>query len=159
MVLFHKKKKDIFSDLPKQSFNLPKLPELPKRVEQFQEYRPIIPDFSKIKSEVNKPNFDLPMEELKFLEPEIEEPKFEQPKIEQPPKEDTELFIKVNKYEQAMKVLEEIKDSFKKTENILKNLQTIKQTEDKEISDWNSKIQNLKNKIISVDSVLFESKK
>ncbi|MBL7147877.1 MAG: hypothetical protein ISS82_03565 [Nanoarchaeota archaeon] len=154
MVLFNKKKKDTLSDLPKPSFNISRLPDLPRK-ESFEEYKPIIPDFSRIKLEVNKPKFEMPQQE-----PEFEEPEFEEQKIQEPvKKEDTDLFVKVGKYEQAMKSLEEVKDSFKKTEDILKNLQTIKQNEDKEISNWYAQIQKLKNKIISVDSVLFESKK
>lgn len=147
MDIFNKKKKNIFLDLPKPNLNFPlQKPDL------FQEYKPIIPDFSTIKSEINKPKTD---------DFNIEEEMIEQPIMEEhaPRPESTNLFIKVINYEQAMKLLEDIKDSFRKTEDILKNLRTIKQQEDKEIINWNSQIQRLKNKIISVESTLFDSKK
>ena len=122
--------------------------------EPFPEYKPIIPDFSSIKSEVSRPQ-----EKPLFEEHEKE---IEPQQSQEPPQqmgEDTDLFIKVDKYEQAMRILEGVKDSFRKTEDILKNLQTIKQKEDREITTWNAQIQKLKEKIVSVDSILFESKK
>lgn len=146
MALFNKKKKNIFLDLPRPNLNFPL-----QRSDSFPEYKPIIPDFSTIKSEINKPKID---------EFDIEEEP-EQPILEEhaPKPESANLFIKVSNYEQAMRLLEDIKDSFRKTEDILKNLRTIKQQEDKEIITWNSQIQKLKNKVISVESTLFDSKK
>ena len=157
MASFNKKNKDILSDLPKPNFNLPKFPDLPSKKETFQEYKPIIPSFSDIKFEVNKPKPILPSENS-----EIEEFNFAETfsrKGTPINKENEELFVKVEKYEQAMKVLSDLKDSFKKTEDILKSLQTIKSEEDKEINKWTSEIQRLKNKVISIDSTLFGSKK
>lgn len=156
MAILNKKNKNPVSDLPRPSFDLPRFPKLPRR-ETFEEYKPIIPDFSAIKSEVNKPQ----LQQLNIFEdePKPEPQKVSQPKFEESPKDDKELFIKVEKYEHAMKILEDLKDSFKRTEDILQNLQTIKQHEDKEITNWTAQIQKLKNKIISVDSILFESKK
>jgi len=152
MALFNKKRTNILSDLPKPSFDIPRFSDANKK-ESFPEYKPIIPDFSSIKSEISKP-------QQQFNEIE-EEQSMEAPSIEQPLMKaaDSDLFVKVNKYEQAMKALDELKDSFNRTEGILKNLQVVKQQEDREIANWTSQIQKLKNKVISIDSTLFESKK
>lgn len=151
MTLFNKNRRPILSDLPKPNFEIPNFSENTKK-EGFPEYKPIIPNFSSIKSEVNKFQEKPLFEEQEEQE---EQPKQQQPQIG----EDTDLFVKIDKYEQAMRILESIKDGFKRTEDILKNLQTIKQKEDREITTWNSQIQKLKEKVVSVDSVLFESKK
>lgn len=147
MALFKKKKKDL-PDLPKPSLDLGieklKFPDLPKFPEpevneegeegQFPPlYRPTIPPRS-----VNEED-----EELMEEEEEVEQIK------------DKPLFIKIEKYENAMRDMEEIQNRIKDATQILNNLRQIKSEEDSEIKKWEDDLLSIKNKLIKIDKNLF----
>ncbi len=66
------------------------------------------------------------------------------------------IYIKIDKYKSAMKTLAEIKARLTEAEKILSNLQKIKNEEDQEFENWRTDIEQIKQRLLSVDKTLFE---
>jgi len=129
MGLFSKKKKEVRK--------LPLLPEekLEERTkEEIPIYEPQLPS-SEIKPEIP----EIPIEKPKSI---IQESK--------------PIYVKIEKYRSAIKTLEEIKTKLTEAEKLLNNLQKLKNEEDEEFENWRSSIEQIKEKLLSVDKNLFE---
>ena len=66
------------------------------------------------------------------------------------------LFVKIEKYKEVMKTLDEIRNKLEDSEKILVKLNEIKNEEDKELDSWHSDLQDLKEKLLDIDKKLFE---
>lgn len=100
-------------------------------------------------------------EELPSYEPQfkMEPEEFRMP-IEKPEpitREVRPIYVKIDKYKEALKTLAEIKARLVETEKVLNNLQKIKAEEDRELEDWRSDIEQIKEKLLSIDKELFEA--
>jgi len=69
---------------------------------------------------------------------------------------DNTLFVKIDKYKESMRTLNLIKESLMNTEHILNKLHQIKSQEDSEIQQWHDQIKRIKQKIVFMDTNLFE---
>src|SRR3989344_1291310 len=69
---------------------------------------------------------------------------------------DNTLFVKIDKYQEAIRTLNLIKESLMSTEHILNKLHQIKSQEDNEIQQWHEQIKRIKQKIVFIDKNLFE---
>lgn len=156
MALFSRKEKT--SKEGPSSF--PEFPRLPNE-QKFPMYeQEIEPESYPIKKEFNFPqmgenkpsseDFDIPMRKPTFQKPVTEEPIREQ-LIEEKP-----VFIKIEKYREALEKLSKIKEELEKVEERLSRIEEIQTKEDKEIESWRSDINSIKQKLLSVDSKLFE---
>lgn len=108
------------------------LPLLPEEQEEFPSYEA---QFPKVETE----EFKIPIERPRSL---ISESK--------------PIYIKIEKYKSAMKTLEEIRSRLTEAEKIINNLQKLKNEEDQEFENWQKDIEELKEKLLSVDEELFE---
>ncbi|MBU2634086.1 MAG: hypothetical protein KJ674_02470 [Nanoarchaeota archaeon] len=135
---FFKDKKKAVMDLPKpeMSLQLPRFPE-----PDFSEIRDIKPNLPKL-----KPLRDFrPMEDL--------EAESRQDIISNKP-----LFVRIEKYHEAMNDLKKIREKLREAEKVLENVMEIKKEEDKELNMWHEDIIELKDKMNRIDHVLFEMK-
>lgn len=73
------------------------------------------------------------------------------------PNEEKPLFVKVEKYREVMATLNELKERLKNAGDILTELNKIKNEEEKELEGWHSDLENLKEKLVNIDQLLFES--
>ena len=140
MAFFKDKKKTTIIDLPKpdMSLQLPKFPE---------------PDFSDIKEfkpRTNLPKFK-PIEEIRPME-ELEVESREDIISNRP------LFVRIEKYHEAMNELKRIREKLREAEKVLNNILEIKKEEDNELQMWHDDILELKNKMNRIDHILFEMK-
>lgn len=71
---------------------------------------------------------------------------------------DRQLFVKVEDYKAAMKKLESIKEALKKTDDILAKLEDIRGEEEAEFTAWHEDIRKIKDRVLDIDSILFEKK-
>ncbi|MBS3141642.1 hypothetical protein J4405_05885 [Candidatus Woesearchaeota archaeon] len=71
---------------------------------------------------------------------------------------DRQLFVRVEDYKDAMRKLENIKDALKKTDDILAKLEDIRAEEEAEFSAWHEDIKKIKDRVLDIDSILFEKK-
>lgn len=126
MGLFSKKKKPEVRKLPALPEELGEIPE-----EEFPAYEP------QFRPEPHE--FRVPIEKPRTLFAETKP-----------------IYIKIDKYKSAMKTLAEIKARLTEAEKILNNLQKIKNEEDQEFENWREDIEQIKERLLSVDKNLFE---
>lgn len=134
---------------------------------EFPAYEPTIGDIKKeiTKSETNSP-FEIPTREKKpeprmFAATQMQQPSFmpsrtAESRSSPASSEDHMLFIKIDKYKDAMHDIQHLKTKISEAEKILSSLEELKAEEDSKLSKWNSEIQGLKEKLMSLDKTLFE---
>jgi len=66
------------------------------------------------------------------------------------------LFVKMERYKDALAKMDHIKEKITEAEKILKKLDEIKRQEDEELSRWHQDLEIIKNKILAVDKGIFE---
>ncbi|MAF35688.1 hypothetical protein CL622_01050 [archaeon] len=66
------------------------------------------------------------------------------------------FFVKIDKYEQAVDLLKQIKELTEDAGNVLTKLKDIKQKEDQDITQWETQLEQLNSKLLAVDSALFQ---
>jgi len=65
------------------------------------------------------------------------------------------VFVKINKYREALSSFEIVKKKLQETSNILERIRELKQKEDEEIEKWNQELASLKEKINAIEGKLF----
>ena len=66
------------------------------------------------------------------------------------------LFIKIDKYENSMAILNSIKEKLDEANSIVSELRQIRRDEDEQLDEWSEHIRAIKEKLTNVDSMLFE---
>ncbi len=128
-----------------------KLPELPKM--EFPSYEPQINKIDK--QEDSEEEEEIP----KNYKPVMKRPvsyESSMPRRRAEVEEGKPLFIKIEKYKEAINDLENIKKRIREAEDILSELERIKQEEDKEIENWRIEVNKIKDRLMDVDRKLFE---
>jgi hypothetical protein len=179
MSLFGKKEKKEAPSIPK----LPELPSLPNFEETNEEETHKLPSFpnnnfgekfsqNTIKNAVtgeNDSEFEMsepeemqaPLEKIKsFRQPrEIESGFPQQEKTNSYTKKRVNsaepVFIRLDKFEESLKIFEETKEKIEEIEELLKETKELKDKEEEELSEWASEIQNIKEQIEQVDKDIF----
>ena len=146
MALF---KKDKLPDLPSPPDKVPDFSDDSQNVknvdEDFPSYTPAV-NFDQEGFD-NKPKISsMPLPE--FPREDMEEPRMN---FEKKP-----LFIKIDKYENAMTVLNSIKEKLNEANNIISELRQIRKDEDQQLDEWSEHVRTIKEKLMNVDSMLFE---
>ncbi|MBU2589952.1 MAG: hypothetical protein KKA65_05015 [Nanoarchaeota archaeon] len=70
--------------------------------------------------------------------------------------EEKPLFVKIDKYREVISTMNQIKSKLKDADEILAELNKIKQQEDNEIETWHSDLETIKGKLMAIDRALFE---
>jgi len=105
----------------------------------------MMPEFSKI----NKPeNFN-----LKF--PEEKDQKIIKKIKENFEGQKSPVFIRIDKFEESLKILKDTKEKIIQMEEFLKHIHLIKDKEEKELLEWDHGLQEMKNKLEKVERDLF----
>ncbi|HKL23621.1 MAG TPA: hypothetical protein VJ895_02615 [Candidatus Nanoarchaeia archaeon] len=179
MSLFGKKEKKEAPSPPK----LPELPSLPNFEESNGEEMHKLPSFpnnnfgekfsqNTIKNAVTGGN----MNEFEMSEPQENEAPLEKIKGFRKPKEIESgfplqekttgyskkrvdsaepVFIRLDKFEESLKIFEETKEKIGEIEELLKETKELKDKEEDELSEWASEIQNTKEQIEQIDKNIF----
>lgn len=72
---------------------------------------------------------------------------------------DEPIFVRIDKFEDSLKIFEKIKHKIHEIENLLKETKEIKEKEKEELDSWQEEIQKLKTQIEKVDSDIFSKVK
>ncbi len=127
----------------KEELRLPELPKLPN----LPRYEPMLSrDIgNSIKDEVER---EIPVreKEVKFS---AETKRFNM-------NEEKPLFIKIDKYKEAVTNIDNIKSRITEAENIIEDLENMKNEEEKKLQEWKEEIENIKSKLLEIDKELFE---
>jgi hypothetical protein len=141
-------------------FNKKAMPNIPRPIhndikeQQFPDLSGMdlsIPSYNPIVKET--PSYPKPMPRR------IEEQQFDNPLAKPSTRnmvKDNILFVKIDKYQEAIRTLNLIKEGLMNTEHILGKLQQIKSQEDNEIQQWHEQIKRIKQKVLFIDKNLFE---
>jgi hypothetical protein len=125
-------------ELPKFSVSEPEL-KLPK-------YEPVVRPFEKREESLA----EIPMRP-KLVKPSM--PGYEEKIM---PREEKPLFIKIDKYKEALNTIDRIKAKLNEADKILMDLTRINSEENREIQNWKSSIDSIRNKLLALDKELFE---
>lgn len=128
MVVFQKKEKNSFPELPK--------PEFPNYESQIN-VREKIPPLVKNSEEDNSYKRSIPTRRVDIIG-------------------DKPLFIKMDKYKEAINDLENAKKRIKEAEHIFNELERIRAEEDQEIENWKIEMEKIKMQLLEIDKKLFE---
>ncbi len=71
------------------------------------------------------------------------------------PKSKSPVFIRVDKFEQALGIFNQAKEKIYEMEKLLSEINELKRKEEKELSDWSVEIQSMKNQIEKVEEDIF----
>lgn len=160
MGLFSKKKEDkgLSGQVP-NSTAIQEFPEFPMHEEaNFPEFPSYEPSISEIKSEVSKgsDDFEVPKRDSKV------DRRLPSVDLEAKPDntrrfdESKPLFVQIDKYKDVVNTIQAIKSKMRDLEELISNLENIKVEEDKKLDSWKRDVQNIKEKILSIDKDLFE---
>ena len=165
MIFFGKKevRKDILPPLP-GSNQLPELPQLPEEKQNLE--FPVFPQMNQTKNDLDlgiikstispqikkvgsmseyQPSFK-PNERLGN----ISEENYSTNQIKDEP-----IFVKIDKFHDALDNFKKIKEKVLEIENELKNINEIKAEEEEELKEWESEIQSIKARMNAIDNSLF----
>jgi hypothetical protein len=65
------------------------------------------------------------------------------------------VFIRIDKFEESMKIFQDIKSQISEIEELIKSTKEIKSKEEEELASWETEIQTIKNQIEKVDQDIF----
>ena len=65
------------------------------------------------------------------------------------------VFIRIDKFEESIKIFQEIKSQISDIEKLIKNTKEIKAKEEEELTSWETEIQTVKNQIEKVNQDIF----
>lgn len=166
MKLFSKKKEEEKKELPPLRF-----PEFPKesRVPSYEQrispaeaasikqaVAPSVPE--RLEIPIRKPMArrpaPMPMERPAYRAPAYEAPSAPEERGIQT--RGQTLFVKIERYKDAVMKMDHIKDKIIEAEKILAKLDELKSKEDEELTKWHQDLETIKHKILSVDKSLFE---
>ncbi len=156
MKLFSKKGEEAKPELPPLKF-----PEFPKEEAKVPSYEAgISPAEAASLKEAIQPRLEIPIRKPMMRptaqRPPVEESSYEEPEEKGIQKRGQTLFVKIERYKEAVAKMEHIKEKIVEAEKILSNLDEMKRQEDEELIRWHQDLETIKNKILSVDKSLFE---
>ena len=145
------KKKGVEKELP----SLPEMPNFPELPKEREAQSLILPQFT-----VSVPQMPSEMEQMRIpsrpmvMEISNEERKSmaEIGKLREQP-----IFVKIEKYREAVMNLEMIKKKLQETSNLLEKIKETRAKEEEELNIWVEEINTIKEKIENIDKKLFGS--
>ncbi|MDP2909235.1 MAG: hypothetical protein Q8N77_05500 [Nanoarchaeota archaeon] len=148
-------KKEAKPELPPLKF-----PEFPKEEPKIPAYEQGISpaEAASIKQAITMPGLEIPIRKPMPVRPTFtEKPAYTAPEHErETQKRGQTLFIKMERYKEAIIKMEHIKETISEAEKILRKLDEIKRQEDEELARWHQDLEVIKSKILSIDNSLFE---
>jgi|SRR3989338_3852449 len=163
MGLFTKKKetqKAYEKPIITEELEFPNLPEFPTEPEEeTQEFPSYEPTISEIKKGVDKEEeIEIPVREKNFGNKKLlgSKVKVEETVSSRMQAEEKPLFIKVDKYRDMVHTMGAIKAKLGDIDELLSSFEQVKAQEDEKIEAWKTDLQNLKEKLLSIDRDLSE---
>ncbi|MEK6952979.1 MAG: hypothetical protein AABX29_08250 [Nanoarchaeota archaeon] len=171
MGLFKKKQGDVES--PRTMGRTSNFPVFPKYTEEVEKTRamPSLPPLPKLPPPIAEPVYEEPEQEPEYRAPELEEfqlpvrrslkPMLGEPInresfFREPSNDSKPIFVKLEKYKSAINTISELKKKIKEAEDLLSEIEQIKSQEDREISNWQKQVSDIKAKLLEIDRNLFE---
>lgn len=178
MGLFTKKPKQEISELPDLP-PLPRLPELPELEPEREKALPMLPSINTSRfPSAEFPPIRTPLtKEISSGEEEVTNSKFNQelvnessPRTLELPeqtiprprlpvlkqiKQEQPVFVRIDKYQEAIRALSEIKAQLSQIESYLREVKSLKQKEETELSSWEQDLESIKSRLNNIDQSVF----
>ncbi len=160
MGLFTKKKEMPKADDSKPSFGyeMPKMAEFPSLSDEheFPSYEPTISDIKK--GVGGEEEVEIPIREKPFIGKKMLGAEFtasERP-MQKQMAEDKPLFVKIDKYKDVLNTVDAIKSKLEDAEELIRAFEEVRTQEGDKLESWKKDLQNVKEKLLSIDRDLFE---
>ncbi len=117
-------------------------------------------DFAEDRQMMQRPLKKLPVPEFSHLE-KIKGIPFERrtdeisEDFETSTKKAEPVFIRIDKFEESLKIFEKAKDKISEIEKMLKDIRNVKENEERELESWENEIEMIKKQIEKVDKNIF----
>jgi len=164
---------------------LPRLPELPKLPEEFETTLPQLPRYPKnslnnkfsqntikdaisgkkeemleadefVREQMMPEHLEIKPNKLEFPYKTENQKNFELKSWQEPKTKKTgQVFIKIDKFEESLKIFELTKTKIAEMEKMLEDIKELKEKEEKELSYWMAEIQTIKNQTEKVERDIF----
>jgi len=139
-----------------------RIPEFPRLPAELPSYEPELPDFKPMKfQEIPEPEQSiLPPLEIPIRKKTDFSPRpllTEETERINPLRAEKPLFIKIDRYKEAIANIDSIKDKIKEADAVINKIYDLKSEEERELTEWHSTLTKIKEKLIAVDKKLFES--
>lgn len=149
--------------IPQESQRIPPRPRINDDFNQ-QQIKRAVTERNKSFGEMQRSKFEITPSKIK--EPGFEASEYEIPKLvrnilrKETPKKvigkrGESVYIRVDKFESALDIIEQIKTKITEIERALEKTRRINEQEEAEIQSWESEIQHIKLKLESVDKEIF----
>lgn len=154
MGLFSKKKQGETQTFSSEQQDLQEFPDIPEMADdsedfQFSTYEPAIAD---IKNQVS--NEEVIQERKQKVKPVMAKPDSNTTQLfseaEKP------VFVRMDSYKEALKHLKALNEKIESAQGILVELESIREEEEKKIDEWKQELNNIKERMLSIDKQLFE---
>src|SRR3989344_2398301 len=126
----------------KEAVSFPTFPELKdnfiEKPEEFPTYKPAFPSQEHIK--------------LNILE---EKPIFKPKELTRPTNKEDSIFVKVEKYEEARSIIEDIQERLEETQRLIEDLAKTKEEEELQLKSYQETVNSIKLKLIEIERTLF----
>lgn len=100
----------------------------------------------------NPPSHDFPMEKIGGIPPKKTTQEFSNQPLT---KKAEPVFIRIDKFEESLKIFDKAKNKISEVEKILKEIKTTKAEEERELDAWEGEIEMIKKQIEKVDKNIF----
>ncbi len=159
MGLFRKKKAAKDLQLPEASLTFPELPSEEHEGRRELPALPQLPSLSQIKTlpqleSVERTAPKLPMPMPKHAMPAMPEtiiPRAAMPKVREP------IFVKIDKFKDAMANFELIKKRLNESSSLLEKIRETRAKEEEELNEWAEELNSVKQKISIIDKKIFSN--
>ena len=162
MGLFNKKKSGETQSFSSQQPVMPEFPDVPELEEnaedqefQFSTYEPSIAD---IKNQVDSDDFSVPPEREHTIKHTMTN-KYESASSKENQisfSEEKPVFVRMDNYKEALKQLKSLKEKIDTAQNLLSELDSVREEEERKLEEWRRELSSIKEKILSVEKQLFE---
>lgn len=142
---------------PEEGEELPPLPEMPEFEEEFAEEEDNIPELPPLPPKAETPDLGLPpLLSRAEISPKISQRPLAppQPKIEV--QEAMPIFVRANQFKDILKGVNVVKVNLKKSDDVLLRLDDLENSKEREFTKWRSELEDIQNKIMFVDKILFK---
>jgi len=136
----------------KERGNLPDLPTPPSKFSEISK-----PDFDEDFAgyssplDLNEEHFEEKPEPKKMRMTEFSNNQEEEGHFDRKP-----LFVKIEKYEDALTIINSIKEKLNDADSIIGDLRHIRREEDARLDEWSTNLSEIKDKLANIDNMLFE---
>ena len=138
---------------PEEREELPPLPEMPEFEEEFAEEEAKLQELTQLPRKAEAPASRSPP-----LPPraEVSQKPLAPPQPRIDVQEAVPIFVRANQFKDILKGINVVKVNLKKSDDVLLRLDDLENSKEREFTKWRSEMEDIQNKIMFIDKILFK---